>query len=1008
MSSSSVPSSSPTDAGDNNNNGNNTRPSVSTTTTTSFPSQDAAAAASASASSTSANVASRPQQQRQRPIQGETEINNNNNNDWTEQLSTQFEDRIGKPSREAIHSFFYPPRNQPQHHHHHQQQQQQQQQERNATTTTSASATTNSSSSTTSQQQRQPQQQQSRQAAVPPSSPLPGSNNSNIATTSTTTTTTPQTTSREHHHHHHQQQHYDFSQQQQQQDNDADQDTQFVHHFWTTYDDILILSLFTQVGIVFRLAVATWFGIFDNVFNNDSSPLFTNLPLNCLSCFCMGLFCSGERLMEIIATRFSPPVLQQDILHHPQHHENDNNNNNKRKHGGGRSRQRKPPSRESSNEGDGLYQYQDGDDDDDDDNDGGGGGGGASSSSQHTHTRSRQSSFDGSDDDPYNNNNTTTFSSSFWNNTNLDDSFSDFIQMPHEQQQQQSTRRGGGFLRRRRRRRRRDKTERYFHSWQPPVHLNEDLRDVQLLALERRIRASKCLLLFPVRKQDVDVMEHYFHQGYKRRDHHHHLNNNNNRNDYEANHHHDDDDDAYEDPEDYYDHDYPFEAVDYGGSAKELTYDLELNEHIDDENEDYDNNNNNRGSTALDPLAAPAGQATGDHQEDTTHNRMQDIDLEGDDRIHNHHHHQQHSNNNKSAHMNGDSSNAPCADSSSSSEGDIPVRNPFAAADAPPEEGQQQQQQGVDQIITDVTANVTENISRFRRANIADGWDAGTTPEAMSDDLMLGLRDGFCGALSSFSSWVSTMVNLMRQGKIGQSFVGLVLGLQLPILAYRFGQHVAVYIFVWRARFESKRDARRGYGIRVAMDEQSEREASSDADHQQQQQQQDRNKDQDEIPSVRAIVTALFIMALVTQCTSLSFYGDPEHQQMALSLLFSPLGVLARWRLSKYNTWRPTFPLGTFTANLLACALSGSLGSLLAGNPGPRESIVLQSIVAGFGGTMSSLATFIVEILAGIDPILFRFDGIIYAVLSICWAMVICFLLSAAGDWADTIENSSD
>lgn len=44
---------------------------------------------------------------------------------------------------------------------------------------------------------------------------------------------------------------------------------------------------------------------------------------------------------------------------------------------------------------------------------------------------------------------------------------------------------------------------------------------------------------------------------------------------------------------------------------------------------------------------------------------------------------------------------------------------------------------------------------------IADGWDVGTTPEAMKVDLMLGLRVGFCGALSTLSSWNEDMVSLI-------------------------------------------------------------------------------------------------------------------------------------------------------------------------------------------------------------------------------------------------------
>ena len=144
----------------------------------------------------------------------------------------------------------------------------------------------------------------------------------------------------------------------------------------------------------------------------------------------------------------------------------------------------------------------------------------------------------------------------------------------------------------------------------------------------------------------------------------------------------------------------------------------------------------------------------------------------------------------------------------------------------------------------------------------------------------------------------------------------------------------------------------------------------------------------------------------MTQCTSLSFFDSAEDQQIALSLLFSPIGTLARWRLSKFNMWRPGFPLGTFVCNLLACALSGSLGGLLAGNPGPRERTVLTSLINGFGGTLSSVAAFIQEILAGIDPILFRFDGVVYASCSIFSALVIGFIFSASVDWADETTQS--
>jgi fluoride ion exporter CrcB/FEX len=91
-------------------------------------------------------------------------------------------------------------------------------------------------------------------------------------------------------------------------------------------------------------------------------------------------------------------------------------------------------------------------------------------------------------------------------------------------------------------------------------------------------------------------------------------------------------------------------------------------------------------------------------------------------------------------------------------------------------------------------------------------------------------------------------------------------------------------------------------------------------------------------------------------------------------------------------------------SNITACALSGTLGTLLAGNPGPRQRTALVAIIAGFGGTLSSVARFIIEILSLIDPILFRLDGVYYAIASAFWGLVVSYVFSASVDWADSVQ----
>ena len=96
--------------------------------------------------------------------------------------------------------------------------------------------------------------------------------------------------------------------QNQQIDDDMDEqlytkeEQQLIERFWKRYDDIIILSLFSILGILFRIAATNFFTKFNDVFN-ETSALFTNLPLNCLSCFIMGLLCSGDDAIRIVHTR---------------------------------------------------------------------------------------------------------------------------------------------------------------------------------------------------------------------------------------------------------------------------------------------------------------------------------------------------------------------------------------------------------------------------------------------------------------------------------------------------------------------------------------------------------------------------------------------------------------------------------------------------------------------------------------------------------------------------------
>ena len=211
-------------------------------------------------------LSSLPQQQ-DTAVHVPASANNTNNEDWVRSTSHAFEESIARPASEALHSFFYPPVR-----------------EREATSPPRAAAAAAAPQQGDNNNNKRTKNRRRRKRRAPPgrSSSQQSSNSQN---SNPHRAVPPRGEFDEH-----------FHQQQV-------ADKAFVERFWTAFDDIIILSLFTQVGIVARLGVSTWFTFFDGgVFSNDS-PLFVNLPLNCLSCFLMGLLASGASLMEIIATR---------------------------------------------------------------------------------------------------------------------------------------------------------------------------------------------------------------------------------------------------------------------------------------------------------------------------------------------------------------------------------------------------------------------------------------------------------------------------------------------------------------------------------------------------------------------------------------------------------------------------------------------------------------------------------------------------------------------------------
>jgi hypothetical protein len=115
-----------------------------------------------------------------------------------------------------------------------------------------------------------------------------------------------------------------------------------------------------------------------------------------------------------------------------------------------------------------------------------------------------------------------------------------------------------------------------------------------------------------------------------------------------------------------------------------------------------------------------------------------------------------------------------------------------------------------------------------------------------------------------------------------------VIGIQCPIVAYHFGQHVAAHLFIWRCRQETRKDERRNYGIRLPQDDDSlgsapaleQEDVTSPTST-------NATEEDSQIPSVRAIATALFILSVVTADFVVVFYGSNPTSSGSGSLVFS-------------------------------------------------------------------------------------------------------------------------
>lgn len=159
------------------------------------------------------------------------------------------------------------------------------------------------------------------------------------------------------------------------------------------------------------------------------------------------------------------------------------------------------------------------------------------------------------------------------------------------------------------------------------------------------------------------------------------------------------------------------------------------------------------------------------------------------------------------------------------------------------------------------------------------------------------------------------------------------------------------------------------------------------------------------LPKSIANILRCFLVSfaiLVWLCVILLAVYEERHRYFLLALVLAPPGCFLRFLLARLNVKHPSFPRGTFVANVLACALDAVV-YLLQRTGAARSNTLgcsaLQGVADGICGCLSTVSTFAVEIRG-----LKRRHAYLYAGSSILAGQAIFVLLYGSYWWSQGLE----
>ena len=220
----------------------------------------------------------------------------------------------------------------------------------------------------------------------------------------------------------------------------------------------------------------------------------------------------------------------------------------------------------------------------------------------------------------------------------------------------------------------------------------------------------------------------------------------------------------------------------------------------------------------------------------------------------------------------------------------------------------------------------------------------------------VGLRTGFCGALTTWASWNQEMTARAVQGDWARALLGLLFGAQLSLASLAVGQHAAAGL--WHAHEHPTRSveaacdgaAEPGGGVTTLVGEPPPLPALSHP------------------PSAQLwsgdVAAAVVLAAAIAGCVTGLQSSDSTARVVCLAALCGPFGVIARWQLARWNgalgalSW---LPLGTLLANVAASVFDAALAAGYERTQLSRgavwSGVLNAALQAGIGGGLSTVST---------------------------------------------------